>query len=855
MKNTLKRIMTMLLAFLLSAGTFFGAAPVYAKTAVPGSSAVAETPAEGKKAARTILLYVNGANMESKYGLPSKSLNQMMEAPVHEDVNILVLTGGAASWSDSLYTEGMDSVSTECNQVWMMTGATGKKPHGALKLLEPEGIEGAEALSMEDPKMLQSFLDYGVKNYPAKRYDLILWDHGKGPARGFCSDEVRKRTDGESHMAVAEIAEAIHASSIERLDLIDFHACLMGNLEVALALSPYTDYLVCSPDTMPGDGEDLKGWLELLNQDPEVSGWESGKRIVDGTIAHYKTREKRSAAQATLSVVDTKNLLKRMLPCLKELPELMVDEAVTTGNINGKYNYYDEIYSGNEALFYAKQRFEIRDFGNVMETMGICLNEMDNISPEDLAELDNRYTEVTGRILDVLSDQDDSGDDVLYYGFAKGEKRFQPFLAERDATGEITLTLDGYRYCTGLSIFFDMDGSPNGIQEAFRYSKSIDLIQDIPGLDAEAKNWLDAYRKALLRYVLIAAAGRSVAEKLREGKTGITYDMVRQNLKNEQASFEGKEGSVYGLFVKGLEETIGDRALDAWMDQICAQQEREALSGDNIFASVIADKRKKSASAGYEFTVGGTPLGAIEGIYMDLSVGLQDVDAEEVRLSHKALSGEISEKALYRHLEETEDLIEAMAALYKDDTASFTIGSFDGRWYALQDGEGKLHPVSSNILPEQGEAMQIPVNVKLPDEKYDFNGMLVVNFENGTEEGVVLGIQPGDKDYGTVSVVPEEGSVEDSGLILLSEPAFAGAEITLLAIDEEHGKTIEISPKIILDQTESRGLSVMLCDLAGIEGVEDVQTEYYIRDCYGNEMDLSSVVKAAEVAQKKKQGS
>ena len=31
---------------------------------------------------------------------------------------------------------------------------------------------------MDDPKVFKSFLDWAIKNYPAERYGLVMWNHG-----------------------------------------------------------------------------------------------------------------------------------------------------------------------------------------------------------------------------------------------------------------------------------------------------------------------------------------------------------------------------------------------------------------------------------------------------------------------------------------------------------------------------------------------------------------------------------------------------------------------------------------------------------------------------------------------------
>ena len=74
------------------------------------------------------------------------------------------------------------------HQVWECSGVDADGNHGRLKLLGT--VPDTVTKSMSDPDTLQSFIDYGVANYPAEKYDLICWDHGGGPAGGFALDNL-----------------------------------------------------------------------------------------------------------------------------------------------------------------------------------------------------------------------------------------------------------------------------------------------------------------------------------------------------------------------------------------------------------------------------------------------------------------------------------------------------------------------------------------------------------------------------------------------------------------------------------------------------------------------------------------
>jgi len=184
-----------------------------------GSPAAAE--AGNEPAVRTILVWAGGAMMDHPYDGPiAARLNKMMDAEIPDSVNIIVITGGTLDgWINDLSLEGADSVRADCNQVWKMKGAHDGQ-RGALVLLEENGLPGFEHGSMSEPETLKAFIDYGAANYPAEKYDLILIQHGAGPASGWGMDDVYPRKDGKLAMAVDEICRALKESNVSRFDLL-----------------------------------------------------------------------------------------------------------------------------------------------------------------------------------------------------------------------------------------------------------------------------------------------------------------------------------------------------------------------------------------------------------------------------------------------------------------------------------------------------------------------------------------------------------------------------------------------------------------------------------------------------------
>lgn len=138
-------------------------------------------------------------------------------------------------------------------------------------LQSPASIYGADNADCTYPDSLTNFINWAAKTYPAKKYMLIVNDHGGGyrpdddlpettPAstRGLIYDD---GYDGK-HFSAKSFARAIQQADI-RFETIYTLACLMNNLEYLFELKDLCDYIIATTYVMPSDGGALD---ELVNQ-------------------------------------------------------------------------------------------------------------------------------------------------------------------------------------------------------------------------------------------------------------------------------------------------------------------------------------------------------------------------------------------------------------------------------------------------------------------------------------------------------------------------------------------------------------------------------------------------------------
>lgn len=228
----------------------------------------------------TFMVYMCGTDLESKYGMSSADLSEMASADFGDNINIIVYTGGCAKWK----TNG---ISNRVNQVFQV-----KK--GSMTCLVSD--DGDKA--MTDPDTLSSFIKWTAQNYPANRYELIMWDHGGGSVSGYGYDEIHKSSGS---MSLSGINKALKDAGIT-FDMIGFDACLMATAETALMLDPYADYLVASEETEPGIGWFYTNWLTKLGANTSMSTLELGKNIIDDYT--NACAQKCRGQATTLSLID-----------------------------------------------------------------------------------------------------------------------------------------------------------------------------------------------------------------------------------------------------------------------------------------------------------------------------------------------------------------------------------------------------------------------------------------------------------------------------------------------------------------------------------------------------------------------
>ena len=238
-ENMMKRIWIIVLAILSLALIF---------------SAHAET-------STTLLVYMCGADLQSA---ACEDIYEMGIAEVGDNVNIVILAGGAEEW---------DFDEIQGNTRNLITLRDGNF----------ESITDWGWKSMGSEESLLEFLRYGLTEYPADRTVAVLWDHGAGSEAGVCFDDTTEDQDGLSLLEINNVLYDLHEQMGDyHIDIFGCDACMMATYEMAAMLSYYDiDYYIASEELEPGIGWHYTSWLEKLGKQPDMTAEELCGCIVD----------------------------------------------------------------------------------------------------------------------------------------------------------------------------------------------------------------------------------------------------------------------------------------------------------------------------------------------------------------------------------------------------------------------------------------------------------------------------------------------------------------------------------------------------------------------------------------------
>ena len=292
---------------------------------LPGATCAAAAPQTGEDglAEWTVMFYLCGADLESKYGYATGNLEEIAQcehhtsilgeiareygdsvddADVHQPgrVNVLIQTGGSLTWR-ARGEMNMDIASDRLQRWYYDADTQVAAPEQAGEKFQLR--QELPLASMADPETLRDFVRWSAETYPAQKYALVLWGHGGG-SRGIFIDEL---FDGDM-MTLEELHDALIDADV-MLEAVLFDACLMANLNTAWSIVDNTRWMCASEEVVAGKGTAIGDWLQRLYYMPECDGERLCRWICDMTQTKYANEDNEQAQQLmTWSVIDMSQL-------------------------------------------------------------------------------------------------------------------------------------------------------------------------------------------------------------------------------------------------------------------------------------------------------------------------------------------------------------------------------------------------------------------------------------------------------------------------------------------------------------------------------------------------------------------
>jgi hypothetical protein len=119
-----------------------------------------------------------------------------------------------------------------------------------------------------DAQNLAQFLHWGIQNYPAKHYAVILAGHGAA-WQGVMVDESTGNSISLSGLQKT-FSAVLNANNLEKFDLLVNDACSMSSIEYLMTIQPFFDYTFASPEIVVDPGLDMTTLTNLLNENPDA---------------------------------------------------------------------------------------------------------------------------------------------------------------------------------------------------------------------------------------------------------------------------------------------------------------------------------------------------------------------------------------------------------------------------------------------------------------------------------------------------------------------------------------------------------------------------------------------------------
>lgn len=162
--------------------------------------------------------------------------------------------------------------------------------------------EDLGTMDMGDHRQLAAFGAWAKRNYPAKKYMLIVWNHGTGWESIGKPKTISYDDETDNYISTPELARTL--KQIGGVDVYASDACLMQQVEVGFELKDYAQYIVGSQETMIAMIFDYAALLGALAATPAMAPGDLAAAVVENN-SRAATQFMEDARTPTQSAIRT----------------------------------------------------------------------------------------------------------------------------------------------------------------------------------------------------------------------------------------------------------------------------------------------------------------------------------------------------------------------------------------------------------------------------------------------------------------------------------------------------------------------------------------------------------------------
>ena len=258
----------------------------------------------------TLMYYMCGSTLEynpevkkqSEQGFLSDDIREILGVELPDEVKVIIETGGAEKWFlEDSFISNAQSIPSNALTRWEVVDHKLKK------------IDTLPTNNMASSSSFESFLNWGLDDYPAEQVGVIISGHGGGIAGCAYDDNYTYTIAGnkfEHTLRTFDIANAAEAalknSSRDKFTWIGYDCCLMQSADIATINSKYFDYMVASQDLENAAGWNHSKYLNYIKNNTSITPTDLLPRICNDFVKQYHstTEKPEEYCYQTLSVLD-----------------------------------------------------------------------------------------------------------------------------------------------------------------------------------------------------------------------------------------------------------------------------------------------------------------------------------------------------------------------------------------------------------------------------------------------------------------------------------------------------------------------------------------------------------------------